>query len=139
MPICAPTGTIKYWYQHVCKIKWSHSCYDHYNGQHFMHFSNKAVKLLLTLKHIRMVHVYQMRATCTLQVHAHAPCVVRHSWQNFCPNCLTRTCAHTYVHTYVRTRHIYLRYNNIESVTLMYVHRMSQSEKETVGCKLLHT
>ena len=35
------TGTIKYWYQYVCKIKWSHSCYDHYNGQHFTQFSNR--------------------------------------------------------------------------------------------------
>ena len=42
------TGTIKYWYQYVCKIKWSHSCYDHCNGQHFTQFSNKAVKLSLS-------------------------------------------------------------------------------------------
>jgi len=66
--------------------------------------------LLLTLKDICVVHVYQMRATST-----NTTAVVRQSWQNLFWNCLGCT------------------------GTLMYTHMMSQLEEETVGCKLLHT
>jgi len=78
---------------------------------------------------------YQTRATSTLRTPAHAPHIVRQSWQNFCQNCLMR--AHTYVCMYICSMYTYDTII-LYSVTLTYVHRMSQSEKETVGCVLLH-
>ena len=77
-------------------------CYDEVTNY-------KSASQLLTLKHIHVVHAYQTRAMSTLHMCAHVLHVVRHSWQNFCQNCLMHMCTCTHVHSW----HLYIWYNNI--------------------------
>ena len=100
------------------ELKAAMTQYDLYKYALFFYERNDWHEIL-TLKHIRAVHAYQTRATSTLCVRARAPRVVRQSCGKTCAETASRARrawrarAPTYVRTYVRTWHVYVRYNNI--------------------------